>query len=172
LLKLLAPKEDPNTRQAAALMLAAIKTEAQDALPDLLCYCKDPDLPVRKAVQNAIIRISYGDALFAHKPPEYPQHRAYTTRSAELIWPVLATLMRDPAPDLQFIDQICSFLAWNEDWAEGSGFRKLLNDPNETIRTNATNALERLNSPPSIPSTPTFPMPPSLVPPPNLPLLR
>src|SRR5262249_6539051 len=134
----------------------------------------DADLQVRKAVQNAIIKISYGDALFARKEPEFPQHRAYTRRSAELIWPLVARLLRDPKPDLQFIDQVCFFLVWNEDWAEGSGFRKLLNDPNKVVRTNATNALNRINSPVLIrsPGT-TYPMPPMLVPPvPNLPLLR
>jgi hypothetical protein len=167
LLELLGPKEDSNTREAAALMLTSIGTGAQEALPDLLCYWKEPDLRVRKAVQTAIIRISYGESLFARHQAEFPEHRAYTRRSADLIWPQIARLLRDPTPDLNFVDQICFFLVWNEDWAEGSGFHKLMSDPNEAVRTNATKALERINSPLWGPGSRTMPVPgPLLVPPP------
>jgi HEAT repeat protein len=145
LIRLLRTSDNPNSRVAAAIMLARIGSEAQEALPDLLQGFKDSNLEVRRAVEEAVGIISSIQAPGVPNDLEMAKYRSYCQHSADLMAPVVVKLLADPKVEADRLIETLTAFSFAEGSVATPGLLELLNHPDVEIRARATNALRRIN---------------------------
>jgi HEAT repeat protein len=145
LLRLLRTSNNPNGRAAAARMLSRIGRDAQSALPELIEGFKDPKVPVREAVAEAVGIIESIEAPGVPDDSAMAEYRRYQEHSVDLMVPVVLKLLTDPSADADRLIGALQYFSFNEGWAATPGLLQLMDSPDSQVRARATNALKRIN---------------------------